>query len=53
MTLPLPEPIAGRLAAGGLVRVNEDGTPYSGSAEPAEAGDTDDEGKPARARKVK
>ncbi|MEU9606157.1 hypothetical protein [Streptomyces sp. NPDC048057] len=34
MDLPLPEPIADRLAKGALRRVNEDGTPY---VEPAEA----------------
>lgn len=31
MDLPLPEPIADRVAAGQLVRVNPDGTPYIGT----------------------
>jgi hypothetical protein len=34
MDLPLPEPIAERLEKGLLRRVNEDGTPYTGAAEP-------------------
>ncbi|MEV1006125.1 hypothetical protein [Streptomyces sp. NPDC049881] len=38
MDLPLPEPIADRLAAGQLTRVNRDGSPYTGGSPAAETG---------------
>lgn len=37
MDLPLPEPIADRLAKGLLKRVNEDGSPYTSQAPPDKA----------------